>query len=143
MDQLLNIISHSQSIIYLLITIGGWVIFLYKQSQKPEQEQNERINEIYQMLIELKQDVESLKTNHLEEIKVTIRLLIRREFSRMCLECISKGYCTMAELDNIETMYNEYHNKYNMNGKGDELYHRVLSLQIKDDGIDIKAKHYE
>lgn len=135
MDTILNVISHSQSIIYLLITIGGWVIFLYKQSSKPEQKQNEQINEIFRMLSELKEDVRKLQTNHLEEIKVTIRLLVRREFSRMCIECLSKGYCTMAELDNIETMYHEYHTKYDMNGKGDELYHRVLTLEIKDDHI--------
>lgn len=133
METVLNFISHSQSIIYLIVTVCGWIIFLYKQSQKPEQKQNEQIDEIYHMLTELKESVSDLQTGHLEEIKVSVRLLIRREFRRMCLECLHKGYTTLPELDNIETMYQEYHDKYQMNGKGDELYHRVLELEIKLD----------
>lgn len=138
MEHVYEFISHSQSIIYLLITIGGWVIFLYKQSKRPEQEQNERINEIYQMLTQLKVDLENLQISHLGDIKVTIKLLLRREFNRMCLECLKKGYCTLPELDNIETMYHEYHDKYKMDGKGDELYKRVLNLDIKDDQGKVK-----
>lgn len=141
MKTFFDFISHSQSIIYLLITIGGWLIFLYKQSQKPEQRQNEQINEIYKMLSEIRESVSALQTDHLEGIKTTVRLLVRREFSRMCMECLANGYCTIAELDNIEMMYHEYHKKYDMNGKGDELYHRVLSLPIKDDHANYNLQH--
>lgn len=140
MDAFYDFLSHSQALIYLIITIGGWALFLYRQSKKPEQEQDKRIDEIFEMLTELKESVEQLKTGHLEDIKVTIRLLVRREFNRMCVDCLKKGYCTMSELDNIETMYQEYHVKYGMNGKGDELYHRVLNLRIKDDLLDLEVE---
>lgn len=126
-------ITHSQSIIYLLITISGWVVFLYKQSRKPEEKQNAQINEIYDMLSELKETLDAFKTHHIEDIKVSIRMLISREFIRLCMECLKQGYTTEAELESLESIYQEYHVKYGLNGRGEELYHKVLNLEIRSE----------
>lgn len=123
--EILNNFRDLKEVIELVIWFAVLGISIYNVFRKPEKEQNLKIDRILEKL-------ESIETKEIETLKSSIRLLIRQTFARLCYDCIKNGYVTMSDIDNVENLYQEYHNKFGMNGRGEELYKRVLDLPIKE-----------
>lgn len=56
--------------------------------------------------------------------------LLHNELFKNCKEYISHNEITVAELDNLESLYRSYH-ALGGNGTGTELYERCKKLKIK------------
>ena len=121
----LSFISDYRVLISDVIQIVAWLIVIYKLYRRPENEQNEKIDLILEKL-------EKIENSEITGLENSIKLLLKRLFARTCIECIKKQYVTESDSDIIESLYQEYHYKYGMNGRGEDLYKKVLALPLKD-----------
>lgn len=121
----LSFISDSRALISDIIQICAWIAIVVKLYRKTDTEQNKKIDQILEKLDEL-------ETSEVKGLETSIKLLLKRLFTRTCLDCLQRGYVTESDLDVVESLYVEYHQKYNLNGRGTELYRRVLELPTKD-----------
>lgn len=132
----LSFITSSKTLIADIIQFCAWAVVVYKLFKRPETEQDKKIDTILVKLDNIqKGDIESLRTS--------IRMLVSRQFMRLCYECINKKYVTLSDLDTVEILYQEYHCKYGMNGRGKDLYEKVLDLPIREVGnVRTDEEHY-
>jgi len=65
-------------------------------------------------------------------MKLGIRALLRNEIKRAYNESLTRGFCSMDDLDNIENMYKQYHG-LGGNGPVTRLMEKLGQLPIKPD----------
>lgn len=120
----LSFISDTRALVSDVIQFGAWFLILYRIYKRPEQIQDQRINQILDKLTTMEQ-------SEIAGLENSVRILLKRLFTRTCLDLINRGYTTEADLDIIESLYSEYHNRWGENGRGTELYNKVLDLPTK------------
>lgn len=121
----LTFISSSKNLIADIIQFCAWAVVVYKLFRRPETEQDKKIDTILRKL-------DNIEKGEIESLRTSIRMLVSRQFIRLCYDCINKGYITLSDLDTVEILYQEYHCKYGMNGRGKDLYEKVLDLPIRE-----------
>lgn len=65
-----------------------------------------------------------------DELKEGLIAILHDRLFQSGMYFLSKGEISVSELDNIEGMYNAYHN-LGGNGTGTEIYERVKELELK------------
>lgn len=126
--------------IFSALTGGGILIFLFNVG-KPVVAyvvaKTKRINDQDSDITEMKKLLEELATDN-NEIKNTLKVHKRSNVSilhdkvyKNCREYLKRGCVTVEELDNLEYLYDSY-KEQGGNGTGDNLYKRVIELDIKD-----------
>lgn len=123
----LSFISRYRALISDIIQIGAWLLVLVKLYRKTDTVQNKKIDRILEKL-------DSIEQSEIAGLETSIKILVKRLFTRTCLDCIKKGYTTEADLDIVESLYTEYSQKYKLNGHGTELYKKVLKLPLEETG---------
>ena len=75
----------------------------------------------------------SQKIEESEDAKVALRIgvqsLLKDRLYQLYGHCSDKGYVTLNEKENFESMYNSYHNLYS-NGVMDSVYKDFMKLPI-------------
>ncbi len=69
------------------------------------------------------------KMKEQEKLKEGLIAMLHDRLFQSCMYFINKGEIGLSELQNIEKLYEAYHN-LGGNGTGTELYERVLELKI-------------
>lgn len=73
--------------------------------------------------------LETVETE-VEKMEKTMTVLLHDRFFQSCLYNLKRGYTTNVDLENINYLWKQYHQKYGMNGYGDTLYKKVQELDV-------------
>lgn len=76
----------------------------------------------------------SSKLKEQELMKEGILAILHDRLYQACEHNLTRGYCTIDEIKNLECLYNSYHS-LGGNGTGTELYERVQSLPIRSGNV--------
>lgn len=105
--------------------LKNWCNTLFKSKYlEPEEKQNKQIQTMAKKLDQISSDVETAKEIY--------RALLHHEIFTTARSAVNRGFISTMELQNLDELYNAYHNQLGGNGTAQRLYEEAKNLVIRD-----------